>query len=96
MTIILDKYKNEKESCIDFVQVISESLNQPKTPDYIILQLFNFLVDQKVDISYTNKVTLLDGFCKSDTITDESESEVLSCIDRLLIGIEELPIQIVK
>lgn len=49
-----------------------------------------------MDISYTNKVTLLNGFCKSDTITDESESEVLSCIDRLMIGIEELPIQIVK
>ena len=92
MAIILDKYKSEKQTCLDFVDLLSKALLTNQTPDFIILKLFNFLMEENISLHYEQKLKLLWGFCKSETITDDSEVETLSCIDRLLAEVETIPI----
>ena len=96
MAIILDKYKSEKHTCLDFVDLLSKALQSNQTPDFIILKLFNFLMEENISLHYEQKLKLLWGFCKSETITDDSEVETLSCIDKLLAEVETIPIVFVQ
>jgi len=63
MAIILDKYRYDKSTCIDFVELVSSALQKKQTPDYIILKLFNFLVEQNPNLQKEQRVKLLWGFC---------------------------------
>jgi len=92
MNILLDKYKREDQNCVDLVNLVSLALQHKHTPDVVVAKLFNFLTEQNKNLSIEKKLKLLWGFCKSETITDESDIEILNCIDKLLIDIESLPI----